>query len=87
MEQRRWVAMIARVEWRSEHRGRERPVALRVGAERLELSVEDAWVEGPASAGAALSFVFVARDARGRRVRITARSGSHDRVEVLAGQG
>ena len=79
----RWLAMIARVEWRSERRGRERLVALLAGSERLELTLEDAWVEGPMRAGAALGFIFVARDTRERLVRITARSGSPDRVEVL----
>ncbi len=79
----RWVAMVARVEWRSERRGRDRPVALLMGSERLELTLEDAWVEGPSHAGAALGFVFVARDTRERLLRITARSGSPDRVEVL----
>jgi len=69
MDRRRWEAgalpVIARVEWRSERRRDEWPVALWVGGERLAVVVGERWVEGPAVAGAALVFCFVVHDGDG----------------------
>ena len=55
----------ARVEWRSERRHAETPVAVTIGDDRHEVEVIDRWVEGPAVAGTPVVRCFVVRDAAG----------------------
>ncbi|MGE5235241.1 MAG: hypothetical protein ACM3O7_02685 [Acidobacteriota bacterium] len=62
----------ATVEWYAGGRGAERPVAIRIGGERLEVTVEASSVEGDAVAGLPTRRVFDVRDSRGRRYRIHA---------------
>jgi hypothetical protein len=70
------------VEWHAGHRGIERPVAVRVGGRRLELTVESSRTVGPSVAGLPVRRVFFARDSWGRRLRIEAEAGGRSRVEV-----
>ncbi len=65
-----WLPLVATVQWRSERRGSQWPVAVTCGGERSELVIEETWIEGPAAAGGPLVRGFVARDGRGRRLRI-----------------
>jgi hypothetical protein len=74
------MSVVAQVEWRAEGRGAERPRALLWGGERLELVVEEAWVEGSTVAGEPVVRVFVVLDERGRELRI--RAGSDGRVTI-----
>jgi hypothetical protein len=78
------MPLVARVEWRSEHRKLQQPAALVCGGERSDLEVERSWVEGPAVAGGPLVRVFIASDAAGRRVRIRAATGGRTTVEVAS---
>jgi len=75
------MAVVAQVEWRAEGRGAERPRALLWGGERLELVVEEAWVEGPQMAGEPVARVFVVLDERGRELRIRAESTGRVTIE------
>jgi hypothetical protein len=77
----RWIACIATVEWHSGSRGNERPVALRVGPERIEVTVEQSWVEGPAVAGSRLRRFFVVSDPQRRRWRLRSDGAGEARVE------
>ena len=76
-----WLAVVAQVEWHAERRGSERPLALRQAGERLELTIEDEWVEGPTTAGQPVVRVFLALDERGRELRIRTGSDGHVSVE------
>jgi hypothetical protein len=78
----RWVALVAEVEWHAGHRGFERPVALRVGAAKLGLTVESVSSVGPAVAGSPTRRVFVVRDSGGRRLRIQVGTDARTSVEV-----
>ncbi|MGD1146461.1 MAG: hypothetical protein ABR961_00750 [Thermoanaerobaculaceae bacterium] len=77
-----WQWLAAEVEWHDGHRAFERPVRLRLGDRVLELTIDKAWVEGPASGGSELIRVFLVRDAGTRRFRISACDGGHVAVEV-----
>ena len=55
----------ARVEWRSERRHAETPIALTIDHDRREVEVIERWVEGPAVAGEPVVRCFVVRDASG----------------------
>lgn len=77
------MRVLARVEWRSERLAYERPVALWLGGERVEVEVEDEWQEGPAIAGGPVSSVFVVHDTAGRRLRVAVERGGSTRVELL----
>lgn len=78
----RWVPLVAEVEWHAGHRGFERPVALRVGAAKLELTVESVSSVGPAVAGSPARRVFIVRDSGGRRLRIQVDTDGRTSVEV-----
>ena len=78
----RWLPVAAEVEWFAGHRGLERPKAVVLGDERLEVVVESASVVGPAVAGSPNSRVFVVRGAHGRRLRITVVAGRRAAVET-----
>lgn len=78
-----WVALLATVEWRSERRHAQRPVAILIGGERVEILDETHWVEGPAVAGEPIETVFEVDGANGHRYRIVVREGQTDRVERL----
>jgi hypothetical protein len=75
--------MVARVEWRSESRWAELPVALVLGGERIEIAVAERWVEGPRVAGAETRRCFVVGDERGRRFRVRLSSAGRTTVELL----
>jgi len=77
----RWLPCIAAVEWHSGGRALERPVALRLGEERVVVSVEDAWVAGAGNGGAPVERVFVVRDPAGRRWRVRVRGSGPVRVD------
>ncbi len=77
-----WIPLAAAVEWYEGHRGRERPTALLAGGARLELSIECGTTQGPEVAGRRLQRVFIARDPRGRRLRITAAEDGRCTVEA-----
>jgi hypothetical protein len=79
------VALVARVEWRSEHRWAERPLALVHGGERTGVEVVDRWVEGPASAGEELIRCFIVTDGRGMRYRIRLGTSGRTTVARLSG--
>ena len=66
----RWIPLVAEVEWHAGHRGFERPVAVRVGAVRLELTVESSSSVCRTVAGLPARRVFIAKDGSGRRLRI-----------------
>ena len=55
----------ARVEWRSERRHAETPVAVTTGGNRHEVEVIERWVEGPSVAGGLVVRCFVVRAAAG----------------------
>jgi hypothetical protein len=59
------VPLDARVEWRSERRHAETPVAVTIGGDRSEVEVVERWVEGPAVAGGPVVRCFVVRNAAG----------------------
>ncbi|HPC82750.1 MAG TPA: hypothetical protein P5234_05910 [Thermoanaerobaculaceae bacterium] len=77
-----WVGLIARIEWRSECKAVERPLAVLVGNERREVEEERHWVEGPLEAGAPLETVWVVVDGQGRRYRLRHRATGETRVEI-----
>ncbi len=77
------TSLVARVEWRSEGRWAEYPVALWLGGERIEIDVEDRWVDGPATAGGETCRGFLVGDRQGRRFRVRLRSGGRTTVELL----
>jgi hypothetical protein len=81
---RGWMPLIAQAEWRSETRGRQHPVAIRLAGERREVAVDDAWVEASAMAGEPTRRVFLVSDAEGRRYRLSAGSDGSQRVEIEA---
>jgi hypothetical protein len=78
----RWVALVAGVEWQAGHRGFERPVVLRVGTTKLELTVDSVSSVGPAVAGSPARRVFIVRDSGGRRLRIQVATDGRTSVEV-----
>jgi hypothetical protein len=78
----RWVALVAEVEWHAGHRGFERPVAVREGQAKLEVTVESVSSVGPAVAGSPARRVFIARDSGGRRLRIQVDTQGRTSVEV-----
>ena len=63
------------VEWRSERRHAETPVAVTIAAERSEVEVVERWVEGPRVAGEPVVRCFVVRDAAGRMLLVRQHSG------------
>ena len=77
------MPLLARVEWRSEGRAAERPTALVVGEERIEVEVVEHWVEGPAVAGGEVQHHFVVTDGQGREYRIRRASSGRVVVEAL----
>lgn len=77
-----WLALVAEVEWHAGHRGFERPVAVREGQVRLEVTVESTSSVGPADAGSPARRVFIARDSGGRRLRIQVDTLGRTSVEV-----
>jgi len=78
-----WLSLVASVEWRSEYRGKERPVAITLGGLRVAVEVERTWIEGSTSAGQVSWRVFLVRDSEGRSFRIRA---SEQTVLVEASQ-
>lgn len=80
-----WLPLVARVEWRSEREGRQRPQAVLVGGERRPVEEERHWVEGPAVAGAPLETVWIVADEAGRRYRLRSREGGETRIDVMDG--
>jgi hypothetical protein len=58
-------AVDASIEWRSERRHAETPVALTLAGERHDLEVVERWVEGPPVAGGPVVRCFVVRAAGG----------------------
>jgi len=81
----RWIPLAAEVEWHAGHRGFERPVAVREGQARLEVTVESVSSVGPAQAGSRAWRVFIARDGSGRRLRIRVDAEGHTLVEAANG--
>lgn len=79
--------LAARVEWRSEGRWAEYPVALWRGGERIEVEVEERWVEGPAAAGGETHRGFIVADRQGREFRVRHGSGGGTTVDVLQARG
>ncbi len=75
--------LVARVEWRSEGRWAERPVAVLLGGERVEVTVVDRWVDGPAIAGEEAHACFVVADEQGRTFRVRQSTGGRTTVELL----
>ena len=65
----------ARVEWRSEHRHAETPVAVTADGDRHEVEVIERWVEGPAVAGGLVVHCFVVRAAAGASWLVRSDSG------------
>lgn len=59
------AAVDARVEWRSERRHAETPVAVTIDGDRSEVVVVERWVEGPLVAGGQVVRCFVVRNAAG----------------------
>jgi hypothetical protein len=80
----RWLPLVARVEWRAERRGLERPAALMIGTERRLLEIERSWHEGPRDAGGPVVTFFEVRDSEGRRLRISRSSDGATLVEVAS---
>jgi hypothetical protein len=58
-------AVDASIEWRSERRHAETPVALTLAGERHDLEVVERWVEGPPVAGGPVVRCFVVRAGTG----------------------
>ncbi len=85
MGETRWLPCVAAVEWHSGARGMERPAALRLGEERLEVVVEDSWVAGSATAGDPTARVFLVRDPTRRRWRVLAHGSGAVGVEREGG--
>jgi hypothetical protein len=81
----RWSPLVAEVEWHAGQRGFERPVAVRVGGRRLEVTVESSGTAGPGVAGLPVRRVFFVRDGSGRHLRIEADASGRSRVEIDAG--
>jgi hypothetical protein len=75
--------VAAGVEWRSERRWAEYPLALVVAGERVEVVVEERWVDGPASAGGETYRGFIVADRQGRSFRVRHGSGGVTTVELL----
>ena len=71
----------ARVEWRSERRHAETPVAVTIDGDRSEVMVVERWVEGPAVAGGPVVRCYVVRDAAG--VSLIVRQDSGGGVTVV----
>jgi hypothetical protein len=59
------VPVDASVEWRSERRHAETPIAVTLDGARAEVEVIDRWVEGPLVAGGLVVRCFVVRLATG----------------------
>ena len=59
------VTVDARVEWRSEWRHAETPIAVTTNGDRSEVEVVERWVEGPAVAGEPVVRCFVVCAAAG----------------------
>jgi hypothetical protein len=55
------VPVDVRVEWRSEHRHAETPIAVTVGGGRYDVEVTERWIEGPSVAGGLVVRCFVVR--------------------------
>lgn len=77
-----WLPLVARVEWRSERKAGQRPLAVIVGSERRPVEEERRWVEGPQTAGTPLETVWIVNDDEGRRYRLRYREGQDARVEI-----
>ena len=84
VREQNWLPIIGTVVWHAGHRGNERPAVVVIEGERLCVELEDAWTMGPAVAGGALVRVFVVRDERGRRLRISYESAGYTWLEVAA---
>lgn len=84
MRDQSWLPIVGSVVWHAGHRGNERPAVVVIEGERLSVELEDAWTTGPAVAGGALVRVFVVRDERGRRLRISHESAGGTRLEIAA---
>ncbi|MBP7799112.1 MAG: hypothetical protein KA072_10835 [Thermoanaerobaculaceae bacterium] len=80
-----WISLVARVEWRSEHKAAQRPQAVIVASERREVEEEWRWVEGGQTAGGPLEAVWIVKDDEGRRYRLRCREGEDARVEIQCG--
>lgn len=79
--------VAASVEWRSERRWAEYPRALVVGGERVEVVVEERWVDGPVTAGGETRRGFVVADRRGRSYRVRQGDSGATTVELLDAPG
>lgn len=77
-----WIPLVARVEWRSERKAVQRPMAVLVGDERRAVDEEQHWVEGPQVAGGPLQTVWIVTDDEGRRYRLRHREAGESRVEI-----
>jgi hypothetical protein len=77
-----WLPLVAEVAWHAGHRGLERPAAVIVAGERLDVRVEESTAVGPPVAGLPAQRVFLVRDGAGRRWRITVDSGGRAAVET-----
>ena len=85
-----WRRILAVVEWRSERKGQERPIALRRGRDRVFLQVERQWVEAGPEGGNPHRRVFLARAGSprgGRLFRITLEDGGEILVEEWCQRG
>ncbi len=80
---RGWLPFLARVEWRAEGRGAERPGALLIGGRRVPVVVEGSWAEGGARGGDPVRHVFLVRDVEEGRFFRVVRSGDRSVVEVF----
>lgn len=77
-----WQPVEARVEWRAERHGRERPVAVLWAGERFRVAaILDLWTEGPVDAGAPHIRVVVMRDETGQLWRVRDRAAGVTEVE------
>jgi hypothetical protein len=79
--------VAASVEWRSERRWAECPRALVVGGERVEVVVEERWVDGPATAGGETHRGYIVADRQGRSFRVRHGAGGATTVELLDALG
>jgi hypothetical protein len=77
-----WMPLVARVEWRSERKTGQFPLAIVVGAERRPVEEQQHWVEGPQVAGRPIETVWIVTDDEGRRYRLRHREASEPRVEI-----
>lgn len=77
-----WLPLVARVEWRSERKAGQLPLAVIVGGECRPVDEEQHWVEGPPVAGGPIETVWIVTDDEGRRYRLRHREASEPRVEI-----